>query len=882
MRTKIFLLILLYADYSFSQQASVPEVQLSTPFIYTKQNLNNKNTVESDVKMKGSQIYSMTTNLVTAALTEANRFNQQLESLKSIQTNRLNKLPNLSDISDLPKLRELIADKTESKRGLQDRFEKNIKEQVSTRGLYLVILPAGAGCENCGDIKSGEYSLIAQKALASKAIKELKGTLISSVTEVTNKNDVSQRIESQVEGEMTLEQQLDDIPQLPKGRRIFLLAVKVGNQTGKGFIANIGGNSDELNPIEIVACEQFDVLIKTFKKLAIDESTVERLNQKINEVLPSINEQNKDNKNTIQTLWNDYNSSLDQLAKQTEEEKLKEKQKTQKLNSYIANFYPDGIFASDLYDSINKLTNQIFRIEKLINDTIRILASQKIFHPNQRKFTISSDQTQNEAITQALIGESKQIESELSTSTAYTEITTVYNRQTEDVKKAQITYNYGTINQLWAYIIPTDDEFILHLFVRRDVSKSEETSSTNKINTFEVKLLSDSYAEKVILKGGGANYADGSIVPISVELKSDQFSFEGWYDEKKELISKDISYKIPINGENRTISAHIKDNKDITYEEGNYSNNLKVSETSFKKTDSDKIENTSIEDIKKEIVGIYRFSFEDGVNPEFPDAIRLFFGITAEFYKENELIYCNFSQYGNKGTPNLNYNCIVKIEGKNIGLFLVKDYDSLDYYIKVGDLVTKFSYEDQNTLLTEDGYPMSRQEEIEEYIINSIIYNFKDSKTKMEIDDSSDLFTISLRILLADPNSKMTSMQFTIPKMKNDCIYGDLNRDGIKDMIVSINGYAIFEELADNYPFSFIFVFLAQDKKYNLICHSFSNDICGCSSGVFYPEVIQEGLILGDSKCFAQGDVPCCPSLIYSTTVGFDGNKLKFINKTNK
>ncbi len=152
----------------------------------------------------------------------------------------------------------------------------------------------------------------------------------------------------------------------------------------------------------------------------------------------------------------------------------------------------------------------------------------------------------------------------------------------------------------------------------------------------------------------------------------------------------------------------------------------------------------------------------------------------------------------------------------------------------------------------------------------------------MEIDDSSDLFTISLRILVADPNSKMTSMQFTIPKMKNDCIYGDLNRDGIKDMIVSINGYAIVEELADNNPFSFIFVFLAQDKKYNLICHSFSNDICGCSSGVFYPELIQEGLILGDSKCFAQGDVPYCPSLIYSTTVGFDGNKLKFINKTNK
>ncbi len=704
MRTIILLLIGLYADYSFSQQVSVPEVQLNTPFIYTKQVLNDKNAIESDVKMKGSKIYSMTTNLVTAALTEVNRFNQQLESLKSIQTNRLNKLPNLSDISDLPKLRELIADKTESKRGLQDRFEKNIKEQVSTRGLYLVILPAGAGCENCGDIKSGEYSLIAQKALASKAIKELKGTIISSVTEVTNKNDVSQRIESQVEGEMTLEQQLDDIPQLPIGRRIFLLAVKVGNQTGKGFIDNIGGNSDELKPIEIVACENSDVLIQTFKKLDIDASTVERLNQKINELLPSIQLQNLENKNTIQSLWNEYNSNVDQLSKQTEEEILKEKQKTQKLNSYIANFYPDGIFASDLYDSINKLTNQIFRIEKLINDTIRILASQKIFHPNQRKFTISSDQTQNEAITQALIGESKQIESELSTSTAYTEITTVYNRQTEDVKKAQITYNYGTINQLWAYIIPTDDEFILHLFVRRDVSKSEETSSTNKINTFEVKLLSDSYAEKVILKGGGANFADGSIVPISIELKSDQFSFEGWYDENNQLISKENSHKIPINGGNRTITGKIINKNPLSAANNEYNRRI----------ENDSLRDKFDGDISKHILGQFNFSFREEQSPAFPSPIELFYSVTAYFNQERGVIYCNYSQTGNRGTPNFNFKCDVKIDDKNISLFFLKDNDGQNNEINIGDLVTKFTFKDKNTLITDDGYPMSRQEEIEE------------------------------------------------------------------------------------------------------------------------------------------------------------------------
>ncbi|MCZ2355969.1 MAG: hypothetical protein LC115_04650, partial [Bacteroidia bacterium] len=218
MRTKIlFLLLILFcANYSFSQTVTIPNIQLNTPLTYTKQDLNNKYAIETDVKNKRSQIFSMDQSHVTIALTEVNKYNKQLEDLKSNYTNYLNKLPNLSDISDLPKLREFITEKTKLKSGLQNKFEENIKKQVFTRGLYLVVLPAGAGCENCGDIKSGDYPIIAQKSLASKAIKELKDMLISSVTEITNKNDVSQRIESEVRGEMTLEQQLDDISQLSK------------------------------------------------------------------------------------------------------------------------------------------------------------------------------------------------------------------------------------------------------------------------------------------------------------------------------------------------------------------------------------------------------------------------------------------------------------------------------------------------------------------------------------------------------------------------------------------------------------------------------------------------------------------------------------------
>ena len=134
-----------------------------------------------------------------------------------------------------------------------------------------------------------------------------------------------------------------------------------------------------------------------------------------------------------------------------------------------------------------------------------------------------------------------------------------------------------------------------------------------------------------------------------------------------------------------------------------------------------RIENDSLRDkfdgdISKHILGLFNFSFKEEQSPAFPSPIELFYSLTADFYQASGVIYCNYSMTGNKGNPYFNYNCVVKIEDKNINLFFVKDNDSndsLNYYdiydIKVGDLVSKFTFEDKNTLITDDGYPMSRQ-----------------------------------------------------------------------------------------------------------------------------------------------------------------------------
>ncbi len=150
----------------------------------------------------------------------------------------------------------------------------------------------------------------------------------------------------------------------------------------------------------------------------------------------------------------------------------------------------------------------------------------------------------------------------------------------------------------------------------------------------------------------------------------------------------------------------------------------------------------------------------------------------------------------------------------------------------------------------------------------------------MAIENYAESLTVSLQNKQAEGiDSVWTSMQFNVPKMKNDYIYGDLNKDGVNDMIVNIGGYLSISGYADNFPYSIIYVFLAQDKKYSLTSKAVSSEICGCQLGIFYPEEIQEGLILGQLNCYTKGDVPCCPSLKYFTRLEFDGKKIKFLDK---
>lgn len=100
----------------------------------------------------------------------------------------------------------------------------------------------------------------------------------------------------------------------------------------------------------------------------------------------------------------------------------------------------------------------------------------------------------------------------------------------------------------------------------------------------------------------------------------------------------------------------------------------------------------------------------------------------------------------------------------------------------------------------------------------------------------------------------------SIPKLKTDYIFGDLNNDGKVDIIAAIyadsGGSATWFEYA---------TFISEDNQYVLksITNSFDLSICsgGSHDGQFYPKEINNSVIYGTSVCYTKDDPHCCPSI---------------------
>lgn len=140
-------------------------------------------------------------------------------------------------------------------------------------------------------------------------------------------------------------------------------------------------------------------------------------------------------------------------------------------------------------------------------------------------------------------------------------------------------------------------------------------------------------------------------------------------------------------------------------------------------------------------------------------------------------------------------------------------------------------------------------------------------KMDEEENEEDDYFSIMIYIAKKNNDKKLFST--------NPIIYGDLNNDKYRDLVVTTH----LEGGGNANWWNEMFVFLNENDK--LIFTSVTNavEISDCE-GVFSPKKIENNYLIGNSFCFGPDDTVWNPSVQYSTKVKLSNNKLVFNSKT--
>jgi len=160
----------------------------------------------------------------------------------------------------------------------------------------------------------------------------------------------------------------------------------------------------------------------------------------------------------------------------------------------------------------------------------------------------------------------------------------------------------------------------------------------------------------------------------------------------------------------------------------------------------------------------------------------------------------------------------------------------------------------------------------------SFVFNYYQpdlQKTQNEVDADLKITKEDgyLKINYSREGFSYFSRNISLP---NGFIKGDLNRDHLNDILVTVwatgGTHAIWVDA---------FLFLGTKGGYQFYKKYDSYTIGSAKSyyAKFYPSRIKDGYLIGKMSMLAKNDPGCCPSLFYRTTLKFNNGKFKIVSE---
>jgi hypothetical protein len=180
---------------------------------------------------------------------------------------------------------------------------------------------------------------------------------------------------------------------------------------------------------------------------------------------------------------------------------------------------------------------------------------------------------------------------------------------------------------------------------------------------------------------------------------------------------------------------------------------------------------------------------------------------------------------------------------------------------------------------------------IKNYYFNyhkKIIVSEKDPIIKMAVNEEKQDSVLNLtyqRITgYLEGDFIVSGIYIPLYKKADSFFKGDVDGDGKEDLLIVV--YTEGEYAAargGDAGHGEIITFKNLGDKFEIIKVTNDRDLSGCNHGHFYPMLLKNGVLIGESHCYKEDsedyDPYCCPSLYYQSKVKFENGDWKFLEK---
>jgi formylglycine-generating enzyme required for sulfatase activity len=382
-------------------------------------------------------------------------------------------LRNIIQLQDVDAVRKRIAAQTDSKQQAQQRIDEQLKN-VTYKGLYLVAL------RNIDPLNSPKFPAMVTAAVMPKAITDLNGAFIQSLTKITNNTVEYDRVSQRISGDMRVGQTYYNNTAGAENLHFRLLEVEVNSyNTTKNSAENLGV-ADTKN-VEILRLDLGNADISGFlSKLTNDKEIINNTFAKVQEVVKLrqtvVADQNKNAASTQENIHNENKKNTEDYDTSIDKEKKTLTEYAQKITK-ISEQNEFGLVATEknlettMADVKQRLLARLERInkEKTIEKQKELLYSEGKTTPNDNPDPVAVLRSQ-------AMDAARGLEQSNGTISKFLQDITMENNSIATFSESKTKDVYRKLNRAWFYYTPGNESDFKYIVVAEFVLNDDKTT----------------------------------------------------------------------------------------------------------------------------------------------------------------------------------------------------------------------------------------------------------------------------------------------------------------------------------------------------------------------------------------------------------------------